>query len=151
MPLNTKICQGVSEADMAMNDNTTGDASVSSHGFLPKLPNDATKFLNGIGGFSIPALSVAMQYAIPTTGQTVTCTGGRIARLLIDPAGTLLALTIALPSSPTDGDEQSIASSQVLTGVTITGTITGTLTTLAAGAFATFKWNAASSKWFRIA
>lgn len=149
--MNTKICQGITETDMAMSDSTTGDATTSVHGFLPKLPNDATKFLNGSGAFAVPSPSIATQYVTPTTGSSISATGGRIARLLINPAGTLLALTVVLPSSPTDGDEQSIASSQILTGLTITGTITGTLTTLAAGAFATFKWNAASSKWFRIA
>lgn len=33
-------------------DNTNLNATIERHGLLPKLPNDANKFLNGIGGWS---------------------------------------------------------------------------------------------------
>lgn len=33
---------------------TTNDVSISKHGFTPTLPNDATKFLNGVGGYTVP-------------------------------------------------------------------------------------------------
>jgi hypothetical protein len=39
----------------APDDNTDLNASSSAHGLLPKLPNDATKFLDGTGAFSTPA------------------------------------------------------------------------------------------------
>lgn len=35
-------------------DRTNGDVSITSHGFAPKAPNDATKFLNGLGTWSVP-------------------------------------------------------------------------------------------------
>lgn len=39
----------------APDDNTDLDVSITCHGLVPKLPNDATKYLNGVGGFTVPA------------------------------------------------------------------------------------------------
>lgn len=89
----------------------------------------------------------SVQYATPTTGQTVTGDGSQI--IIINPAGTLAALTVVLPASPTDGQQCVLATSQILTSLTITGTIVGTLTTLALGGFARFVYSATAAKWFR--
>ena len=40
------------DADLAMSDVTTNNVSNTAHGFTPKLPNDATRFLDGTGHFS---------------------------------------------------------------------------------------------------
>lgn len=91
------------------------------------------------------------QYVTPTTGQTVTANNSANLSVLIDPAGTLLALTFAFNSSPTDGDLVRLGSSQAITTLTISGgTIIGTLTSMALGSFATFIYNASSNKWFRV-
>lgn len=39
----------------APDDNTDLNVSTSAHGLTPKLPNDATKYLNGTGGYTVPA------------------------------------------------------------------------------------------------
>lgn len=44
----------VVEADITLADNTTNNASTSAHGFVKKLPNDATKFYDGTGNYSSP-------------------------------------------------------------------------------------------------
>ncbi len=44
----------VVEADLALTDITTANVTISAHGFTPKLPNDATKYLNGTGGYTVP-------------------------------------------------------------------------------------------------
>lgn len=49
----------VVEGDFGFTDITTANASTSAHGLLPKLPNDATKFLNGVGAFAVPAGVIA--------------------------------------------------------------------------------------------
>lgn len=36
-------------------DNTDLNVSTSAHGLTPKLPNDATKYLDGSGAYSVPA------------------------------------------------------------------------------------------------
>lgn len=42
--------------DLAAPDNNTDlDASITKHGLLPRLPNDATKYLDGTGNYSVPA------------------------------------------------------------------------------------------------
>jgi hypothetical protein len=48
------------DADLAVSDVTTNNVSTSAHGFAPKAPNDATKFLDGTGAFSVPAGAVIL-------------------------------------------------------------------------------------------
>lgn len=43
---------GLTEAGQTLADNTTLNVSTSKHGYVPKLPNDATKFLDGTGAFT---------------------------------------------------------------------------------------------------
>lgn len=43
------------ETDLTFTDVTTNNVSTSKHGFAPKAPNDATKFLDGTGAYSVPA------------------------------------------------------------------------------------------------
>ena len=94
------------------------------------------------------------QIATPTTGTTVTIANadGDI-RLILNPAGTLLALTVAFPSAPHDGQVLDMACSQIITGLTSTsgGTILGTLTTMAAvNGFASWVYDLAGTKWYRV-
>jgi hypothetical protein len=50
------------ESSITLADNTTNDASTSKHGFLPKLDNSATNFLNGKGAWVAPAGSGGGKY-----------------------------------------------------------------------------------------
>ncbi len=43
------------DSDLALTDVTTNNVGTSSHGFAPKAPNDATKYLDGTGTYSVPA------------------------------------------------------------------------------------------------
>lgn len=52
----------VTEAEQTLADNTTNNVTTSAHGYAPKSPNDATKFLNGA---SPPA------WAVPPSGNVV--------------------------------------------------------------------------------
>ena len=45
----------LNENALTLSNNSTNDANASRHGFLPKLSNNATQFLNGLGVFSVPA------------------------------------------------------------------------------------------------
>lgn len=47
----------VTEAKQTLADNTTNDVSTSAHGYAPKAPNDATKYLDGTGAYSVPGAS----------------------------------------------------------------------------------------------
>lgn len=45
----------VTESNLSFSDISTANVSTSKHGLAPKLPNDATKFLNGTGGYTVPS------------------------------------------------------------------------------------------------
>lgn len=51
----TNITVAVTDANLSTSDVTTNDVSTSKHGFAPKAPNDATKYLDGTGNYSVPA------------------------------------------------------------------------------------------------
>lgn len=44
----------VTDANLSISDITTNNVSTTQHGFAPKLPNDATIFLDGTGAYSNP-------------------------------------------------------------------------------------------------
>jgi len=44
----------VSEASLSFSDILTNNVSTSKHGLVPKLPNDSSKFLNGVGAWVVP-------------------------------------------------------------------------------------------------
>jgi hypothetical protein len=91
----------------------------------------------------------------PTTGFTITI-GNQVAYLILKPAGTLATGTITMPSTPVDGQEVGISSSQIITALTVQGntgqTIDGTFTaaTLAANGFARWKYVLADTTWYRV-
>ena len=96
----------------------------------------------------LPA-NMNVQYSAPLTGDTVTVAPSTT-QLIIEPAGTLAALTITLPANPLKGQPLNIASTQVVTALTMSGgTILGGLTTIAANGFAQYCFN--SPKWYRVA
>lgn len=47
--------QTVSDAATTFTDITTNNVSITKHGYAPKAPNDATKYLDGSGAWSTPA------------------------------------------------------------------------------------------------
>lgn len=54
----TTIANGaVTEAKLGLTNVTTGNVTTSAHGFTPILPNDSTKFLNGVGGYTAPVVN----------------------------------------------------------------------------------------------
>lgn len=45
----------VKDSDIVFTDITTGNVSITKHGYAPKAPNVATQYLDGTGAYSIPA------------------------------------------------------------------------------------------------
>lgn len=88
------------------------------------------------------------QYAAPTTGQTVAVGSNGCVHLTIDPAGSLLNLTLALPANPSDGDIVRFTSSQAITNLSMTGgTIVSAVTSLLLGGKEAYIFNGTSGKW----
>ena len=99
-----------------------------------------------------PSYALTPQYAVPLTGATVTVSAANT-WLILSPAGTLAALTIALPAIRTAGQEVLIMSSQILTSLTVSGagtTVVGAPTTLAANGFARMKYDGVLNAWYRV-
>lgn len=71
----------VTEAKQLLADNTTGNVSTTKHGYAPKAPNDATKYLDGTGNYSVPAggttpgLILLSSTIVTAAAQTVTISG----------------------------------------------------------------------------
>lgn len=63
---------GIVEAGLTLADNTTNNASTSNHGFLKKLSNSATEFMNGAGNWATPAGGISTATApLVVTGSDV--------------------------------------------------------------------------------
>ena len=61
----------VTESNLSLSDVTTLDVSTTKHGFAPKVPNDATKYLDGTGAYSVPSGAVALA-GVQVTLVTIT-------------------------------------------------------------------------------
>jgi len=87
---------------------------------------------------------------VPTTGQTISPTAN-CGLAIVDPAGTLAALTVALPSGPAEGQFFQLFTTKALTALTLSGgTVVGAPATLAANASVTFQYSTVTSKWYLI-
>lgn len=71
-------CTGLPEAGLTLADNTTNNAGTGAHGFLKKLDNDASHYMNGQGGWTVPAGSIIISAGTQTiagaAAQTLTLT-----------------------------------------------------------------------------
>ena len=91
------------DQSLITSDITTNDASTSKHGFAPKAPSDATKFLNGANP---PA------WAVPASGGITTQTDVSASRT----SGTVYQNTTGAPMMISVS--ASLASVQVITAYT---------------------------------
>ena len=63
----------VTESVLSLSDVTTNNVSITKHGFAPKLPNDASKFLDGTGNYTSPPTGLTVGTTAVTSG-----TNGRV-------------------------------------------------------------------------
>lgn len=87
----------LAEAALALTDITTANASITAHGFVPKYPNDATKFLNGVGAYATPAGGGDALTTNPLS-QFAATTSAQFAGVISDESGSGLVI---LQTSPT--------------------------------------------------
>jgi len=96
---NKAISTGSSMAEslLTTTDITTNNVSTTKHGFAPKAPNDATKYLDGTGAYSTPAAGTAygsLGSTAITSNFTTTTTPA-----FVDV--TSLAVTVTVPAGRT--------------------------------------------------
>lgn len=70
----------VLDSDLSLSNITTNNVTIAQHGFAPKLPNDATKFLDGTGAYTVPSgasggLTLIQRQLITSNQTTVTFSG----------------------------------------------------------------------------
>jgi hypothetical protein len=135
-------CTGYNADNVVFIDNTTNNASTSMHGFAPKLPNDVTKFLNGIGTYTVPAAggsgtmtSLTPGFGLSGTSNPITTSG----TLSIDSSKT------ATKTSVTNGLALKVTANANITGATKTKITFGINGLVTAGADATTADIAAST------
>ena len=114
------------------------------------LSQDGTKTTTQTG----PTKYTGAVASIPTTGGTVTfATTQRLA--IINPAGTLAALTVQLPAcaAANDGDERSFLTTQTLTALTVSaaaGSIgNGAATSATAGGGHSYHCLGSATTWYQ--
>lgn len=98
----------------------------------------------------LSTLDFSYQYVAPVNGFNITI-GPGVGTLILNAASALASGTIRLPSSPIDGQVVVIASSTVITAVTLASsqTISTPITTLAAGGSAAYQYVLSNATWFR--
>jgi hypothetical protein len=110
---NLANCNGLVESGLTLADNTTNNTSTTKHGFAPKLPNDATKYLDGTGAYTVPAGGgggfiptdyIAGCLITKGTGNTINISAGKY----YDP-NTAAVVTF---SAVTDGNAGTLGASQ---------------------------------------
>lgn len=91
---------------------------------------------------------------VPTTGFTITI-ADNTSTLILNPAGTLATGTVTLPANPIDGQIIRIATSQIVTALTISANSGQTMadafsTTLGAGSGKSYIYHLAGTVWFTL-
>jgi hypothetical protein len=151
------------ELELSTSDITTLNASTAKHGFLKKLNNDATYYMDGTGNWSIPSGGgggSSFTRQSHTSGTTVTVTGGNYI-LKINPSSTLASVTVTLPASPSDMDIVKIefggtlTSGIIVTALTISPNSGQTIldntppSSALADDYLEYQYDSSLSKWYR--
>jgi hypothetical protein len=105
-----------------------------------------TMILDGTQGTCGP-----YDYQTPATGFSYTLTAPVT---IFVPSGTLATGTVTMPASPTDGMRVRVASTQIITTLTMSAntgqTLLNALAAFTAGGFAEFLYKSSNTTWYRI-
>lgn len=107
----------------------------------------------GVGQAVVQSLPI--DYNVPVTTNSIQATD-QARGLIIEPAGTLAALTVTMPAHPYDGQEWLFTSTQTVTTLTHQAsgsqTLNLALTTIGAAASTHGRWvyHASTTTWYRV-
>jgi hypothetical protein len=100
----------------------------------------------------IAALAGTVSKQVPLTGFNITPAAG-ILTLRLAPAGTLATGTITMPAAPVDNQQLDVQTSQTVTALTVSPnagqTVIGAPATITVSTPFGFRYDAASSTWYR--
>ena len=129
--LNTAL-NAITEPQLSLTDITTANVSTSKHGFAPKAPNDATKYLDGTGVYSVPpgsgsggleytaSITSSSQWTLQAGNNTVGATATHIGTITLTTSGTTNTGTVFVCLNPSGALEAHHNTSTTITGVNIT-------------------------------
>jgi hypothetical protein len=112
----------VTEAKLLIADNTTGNLSITAHGFAPKAPNDVTKALIGDGTWGAP---VAAGNGVSVAGKTVSIAALTSANVV---GGDLVVLRTADSAARNSGNTGTTLTNDDAAGGTLQWAITNSAT-----------------------
>ena len=106
----------ITEAMQVLADNTTNNASTSAHGYLLKLSNVSTEFMNGQGAWATPAGGATLNGITAATGAVTIASGNNtgIVWNWANTTNTTVAFTLGETSAATNGTSTSGVPNQVL-------------------------------------
>jgi hypothetical protein len=137
----------IPESKLSIADNTTANASTSAHGFVKKLPNDATLFYNGVGNYTAPSTVRVVGAVWDTTSTTIVAKAEGF--ITVPYGGTITGWSISLDSGtctvkvwkkaagtavPTASDSINTSGVSISTGTHIRSSTTSDFTTTTATA-----------------
>ena len=119
--------------------------------YLNGTPTLAAK-IDTLGNFTnaLGTADISKTILTPSTGDTITLVTTNT-RTILNPAGTIAALTINMPASPVDGQIQMVASTQIVTTLTVSGngnSIIGNPVTLAVGQSFSMIYDVGTTTWY---
>lgn len=137
-----------SSSDVAGYIGPLGEIVVNTDDFTLHVQDGSTA-----GGHQIGAPSGSnYSYQQPVTGATLTAPA-YLAAYVIDPAGTLAALTVVMPPTANDGQFFELSTTQAITALTVSPaagqTVNGGSLLLSANGCCGWRYRAANNTWYR--
>lgn len=142
-----QLLRGIT-ADVAAYVGPIGEIVVDTTTFALYLQDGVTP-----GGWLVGGGEVPYAYSAPTTGATVT-TSANERRRIIDPAGTIAAMSLVLPPTPANGHLWEGSTSHAISALTVTAPGGASVNggSFLAPANSGFSWiyRAANTTWYRM-
>lgn len=91
----------IPESGLSITNVTTGNATASAHGFLPILPADATKFLNGTGAYTVPPGQSGGVITYSTNSSTYTTSATDSGKMIVFTGLSQTLQLVNVGASPT--------------------------------------------------
>jgi len=123
--LQSQLSGTMAESNLSFTDITTSDVSTTKHGFAPKSPNDATKYLDGTGAYTVPSTAAAGGWTDLGAAVHTTTASDKVGIGVSNPAEALAVVGNVTVTG-------TLAASGVITGGSFSGNATtATLATTA--------------------
>jgi hypothetical protein len=117
----------VSDANITFTDVSTNNASTTSHGFLKKLSNVATEFMNGVGNWVSVTIDSLLPSQTGNSGKFLTTNGSVSSWGSIGTSGFLICFSTAAAGIQSAGTTEWTSSLTVYTSIRKTASISTVL------------------------